>query len=150
MENTREITLSVLEDLIDTCTMEHVIFKTVSDKTKNPHLKSTLNNCADEKNKNILKLKAEIERLGGKLEEKGLQISQKVLEKLGTLKNDKEIISQCEMIDDIVLTEYSKAMNDNILWEVIPLVAKQYFASINLHYKIIYLFKSSPLSTVYS
>ncbi|MDR3627432.1 MAG: DUF2383 domain-containing protein [Ignavibacteriaceae bacterium] len=150
MENTREITLSVLEDLIDTCAMEHEIFRTVSDKTKDPYLKSTLNNCVDEKNKNILKLKAEIERLGGKFEEKGLQISQKILEKFSSLKNDKEIIAQCEEIDDIVLNKYSMAMNGNILWEVIPLVAKQYFASISLHYKIVYSFKSSPLSTVYS
>jgi len=150
MENTREMTLSVLEDLIKTCAVEKVLFKTVSDKTKDSYLKNTLDNCADEKDKNILKLKAEIERLGGKFEEKDFQISQKVLDDFGSYKDEKELISKCEKIDDMVLSKYSTAMNGNILWEVIPLVAKQYFASVNLHYRIVYLFKSNVTNTIYS
>jgi hypothetical protein len=59
-------------------------------------------------------------------------------------------LAQCEKIDDIVLSKYSKAMNGDILWEVVPFVAKQYFASVNLHEKIIYLFKSDLPSAVYS
>ena len=53
-------------------------------------------------------------------------------------------------MDDIVLSRYSKAMNGEILWEVVPLVAKQYFASVNLHCRIMYSFKGNIPSSVYS
>ena len=71
MENAREVTLSILEDLINICKEEHILFKTASNKITNPFLKSTLDNCADEKDKNIHKLETEIERLGGKYYEEG-------------------------------------------------------------------------------
>ena len=150
MENAREVTLSILEDLINICKEENILFKTASDKITNPYLKNTLNNCADEKDRNIHSLETEIKRLGGKFDGKDIQISQKILEKFGSFNDDIEILAQCEKIDDIVLSKYSKAMNGDILWEVVPFVAKQYFASVNLHEKIIYLCKSDLPSALYS
>jgi hypothetical protein len=60
MENVREVTLSILEDLINICKEENILFKTTSDKITNPYLKNTLNNCADEKDRNIHSLETEI------------------------------------------------------------------------------------------
>jgi uncharacterized protein (TIGR02284 family) len=148
MESAREITLSILEDLINTCIMEHILFKTASGKITSPSIKTTLDHCVDEKNSQINKLKNEVTRLGGKFEEKDFQISQNILEEFDSFISDKEILTKCEKIDDIVLKKYSKAMDGNILSEVIPLVAKQYFATVSLHCKIM-CFKSD-LPTVYS
>lgn len=150
MENARENTLSVLADLINICKEEYQLFKTASLNTTNPYLKSTLENCAEEKFRNMNKLMAEIERLGGKMDDDDVQMPAKVLEEIRSVDNDSDILTKCEKIDDIVLSKYSKAMNGNILWEVIPLVAKQYFASVNLHDRIMYLFKRDFPSSVYS
>jgi uncharacterized protein (TIGR02284 family) len=149
MENAREFTLSILADLINICKKEHSLFKSASNKTTNPYLKSTLDNCADEKDKNIHKLENELERLGGKFESKDTQVPPDGIEEPDSFNDDKEILTKCEIMDDIVLNKYSKAMNGDILWEVVPLVAKQYFASVNLHCKIMYSFKSD-VSRVYS
>ena len=150
MENAREVTLSVLEDLINICKEEHILFKTASNKVTDPYLRSTLDNCAEEKSSNIHKLESEMERLGGKFNTGEELITKTVLEEFCSYTNDKEILSRCEELDDIVLSKYSKAMNGDILWEVVPLVAKQYFASVNLHCRIMYSFKSNHTSSVYS
>lgn len=150
MENAREATLWVLEDLINSCKEELILFKTASDKVTDPYLRSTLDNCAEEKHRNIHKLETEIERLGGKFNSGEELISKKAVEDLCSYSNDKEILSRCEELDDIVLSKYSKAMNGDILWEVVPLVAKQYFASVNLHCRIVYSFKRDLPSRVYS
>jgi hypothetical protein len=150
MDNARELTLSVLGDLIRTCKEEHILFKTASGKILNPFLKNTLDNCAEEKIRNIHKLEIELERLGGKYDEKDLELSPKIIEEIESFNDDRDILTKCEMIDEIVLRKYSTAMNGDILWEVVPLVAKQYFASVNLHCRIMYSFRSDLPNSVYS
>jgi uncharacterized protein (TIGR02284 family) len=150
MENAREATITILEDLINICKEENILFKTASIKITNPYLKKTLDNCAEEKDKNIHKLEREVERLGGNFNGKDLEISPQVLGNFDSYDCDKEILTRCEMMDDIVLNKYSNALNGDILWEVIPLVAKQYFASVNLHCRIMYSFKNTLPHPVYS
>jgi uncharacterized protein (TIGR02284 family) len=150
MEKAREATLSILGELINICKEEYALFKTASDKITNPYLRKTLDNCSEEKFSNIKKLAIEIQRLGGKSDGKDIEITQKVLEDFNSFNGDKEILSHCEKIDNIVLNKYSNAMNEDILWEVIPVVAKQYFASVNLHCRIMYSFKSELPHAVFS
>jgi uncharacterized protein (TIGR02284 family) len=151
LENTKEITLSVLEDLINTCSEEYILFKTASEKITNPSLKDILNNCADEKDIIIHKLEKEITRLGGKFNVKNPLIFNKFLEYFDPYKGDMEILTLCEKMDNIVLNKYYEAMNGDILWEVVPLVAKQYFNSVNLHRRIMYsLKKSDPQRLAFS
>jgi uncharacterized protein (TIGR02284 family) len=141
METAREATLSILEDLVNICKEENILFKTASAKISNPHVKRTINNCAEEKEIDVRNLETEIKRLGGTLDRKGPQTSQKVIDEFGLFNDDMAILAKCERIDDIVLNKYFKAMNGDILWEVVPFVVKQYFASVNLHDRIIYLSK---------
>jgi uncharacterized protein (TIGR02284 family) len=150
MDNAREITLAILEDLINICKEEYSLFKSASSRISDPYLKSTLENCVEEKNRNIRKLETEVERLGGKFESMSEQLSPYLVEEINSFNDDKEILSKCEQIDDIVLSRYSNAMNGDILWEVVPLVAKQYFSSVNLHCRIIYSFKNDLPTSIYS
>jgi uncharacterized protein (TIGR02284 family) len=150
MENAREATQVILEDLLNISKEEHFLFKTASEKITNPFLKSILDNCADEKQMNIDKLEMELERIGGKFNRREIEIAQNVLGYFDAFNCDKEILSQCQKFDDVVLNKYSKAMNGDILWEVVPFIAKQYFASVNLHCRIMYSSKNNVPKSVYS
>ena len=141
MGNTREFTIDVLNELIQTCKEEQLLFNSASKRITDPKLIQTLKNYSKEKEKDINKLESEIKRLGGKLI--NLKSNSNYVDNSGDIKaeydNDR-ILLECVNQDVMTLNRYSSAIKEEILWEVIPLVAKQYFESQNMHEKLMHSF----------
>ena len=134
MENTREFTISVLKDLIQNCMEEQSLFKKASKRITDPKLLLTIKNYLEEKASSINKLKREIKRLGGNLNNlEGEPDTSDNSKDITTDYDDERILLECVNKDVMILDRYSNAIKEEILWEVIPLVAKQYFESQNMH-----------------
>ncbi len=137
MENMRAYTISVLNDLIDVCRDEYSFFNKAAKKIEDEKLKNIFQKYASEKNKQLIKLETEVIRLGGNLRDKKneLKLQQSILN------SQPNILRECLKKDDAVMDRYSNAINEDILWEVIPLVAKQYFNSKSIHDGIFTIYK---------
>ncbi len=134
MEDTREFTIAVLKDLIQSCIEEQSLFNRASKKISDPKLLLTISNNSKEKANYISKLEREIKRLGGSLSyqdnmEKNFNNSNDTIADY----DDDRILLECVNKDVMTLNMYSNAIKEEILWEVIPLVAKQYFESQSMH-----------------
>jgi len=133
MENTKEFTIAVLKDLLQNCLEEQSLFKRASLRISDPKIIQKLENYADDKYISICKLETEIKRLGGKVEK--TENDQNISEK-PNIKGDydiNKILLECVNKDTITLNKYSSAIKEEILWEVIPLVAKQFVETQNMH-----------------
>lgn len=134
MEEIKKNTIAVLKDLLRICKDEQSLFQTAADKSTDLKLKHLLAKYSDEKKEYALKLKSEIKRLGENpefQETKPDSFSNVPQEEINY--SQKELLQQCLNFDDNSIKRYSNAVNEDILWEVIPLVAKQYFGALNLH-----------------
>jgi|YelNatPaOPRAMG01_1025707.scaffolds.fasta_scaffold00998_16 uncharacterized protein (TIGR02284 family) len=138
MEDMKKYTIAVLQDLINTCKEEYSLFEKASKKTEDPELKSLFSAYAQEKKEHFIKLESEIRRLGG-----SCKINENNSEKLEDFSKSflhedtqEDLIAECLKKDDQTIRRYFNAIRKNILWEVVPLVAKQYFGSKNLHDQI--------------
>ena len=134
MDQTRENTIAILKDLLRICKDEQSLFQTASDKSKDSRLKKELLKYAREKEEYVLKLKSEIKRLGDSPDLTEIQndgLAGATVKDAEYSAND--LLQQCITKDSISIQRYSAAIKEDILWEVVPLVAKQYFGSINLH-----------------
>ena len=135
MEHMREYTISVLKDLIDVCRDEYTLFKTASENILDESLRLAFKKYSHEKEEHIIKLEAEVRRLGGDLNKTEIQkTSNQYIAK--TAADTQQLLSECVRRDTIAVNLYSTAIREDILWEVIPLVAKQYFGSKNIHDQI--------------
>ncbi len=132
MEYMRAYTISVLNDLIDVCQDEYTLFNKAAKKIEDDNLKQTFQKYASEKKLQIIKLESEVKRLGGCLrnKKKDPQFQHDLLN------STPSILQECIKEDDAVLNKFSSAINEDILWEVVPLVAKQYFTSKSIHERI--------------
>ncbi len=141
MENTREFTIAVLRELIQSCEEEESLFNRASKRITDPKLIQMLKNYSREKAEYIHKLESEIKRLGGKLDDcnSDLISTEKTYDTTTDYDNNK-ILLECVNQDVMTLNRYSSAIKEEILWEVIPLVAKQYFESQNMHEKLMHSF----------
>ncbi len=139
MEHMREYTISVLNDLIEVCRDEYLLFKTALRKIEDENLKQTFHKYTNEKNEQIIKLEAEVKRLGGALRIPSFSAQ---TDKPELLKNTPSILHECIKKDDAVIKRFSSAIKEDILWEVIPLVAKQYFGSKSMHDQISLIYKN--------
>ena len=144
MEYVREYTIKILKDLIDACRDEYLLFNAASEKIKNEILKEAFIKYSQEKQEHIIKLECEVKRLGGDLNEPKNKAT------IGTnilnIKQDtdtKKLLRECVRRDDFAISLYSSAIKEDILWEVIPLVAKQYFGSKNIHEQIYNIFNKT-------
>ncbi len=134
MEDIKKNTIAVLKDLLRICKDEQSLFQTAADKSTDLKLKHLLARYSDEKKEYALKLKNEIKRLGENpefLETISESFSFVTQEEISRSQN--ELLQQCLNIDNNSIKRYSDAVNEDILWEVVPLVAKQYFGALNLH-----------------
>lgn len=132
MDKTKENTISTLKDLLRICKDEQTLFQTASEKSEDPKLKSLLLKYALEKEEYAAKLRNEIQRLGESPELMIIPnspVNQINSEESGYMPSD--ILQKCLKEDDIFIQRYSAAIKDDILWEVVPIIAKQYFGTLN-------------------
>ena len=142
MDQTKKNTIAVLKNLLKICKDEHSLFQAAADNCSDLKLKSSLIQYAKNKDNYASKLKCEIKRLG-----ENPDLPDNTTDKISFMSfngmnyTQNEVLLQCINTDSITIQKYSSAIKEDILWEVIPLVAKQYFDSINLHDQMINLIK---------
>ncbi len=150
MEHMREYTIKILKDLIDACRDEYLLFNAASEKIQNDTLKETFKKYSQEKQEHFIKLECEVKRLGGDLNEpkNNYTVVYPILN-IKAESDTKKLLRECVRKDAIAINMYSAAIKEDILWEVIPLVAKQYFGSKNIHDQIYNIFnKTTETQTV--
>ena len=138
MEYMREYTISVLNDLIDVCRDEYSLFNTAAKNIEDENLKPVFQKYICEKYEQIIKLESEVKRLGGTLRDTILNVQSPQQD---AFNNTPTILRECIKKDYAVINRYSSAIKEDILWEVIPLVAKQYFGSKSMHDQIFSIYK---------
>ncbi len=138
MKVVKDYTIAVLHDLIKTSKDEYFLLELASRKSSDAKLKSLFAVYAVEKKEHIIKLEAEIRRLGGNSEtnKDDLEISIEFYESSFFEESQNGIIAECLKKDNLTILRYFDAIRKNIMWEVIPLVAKQYFECKSLHDQI--------------
>jgi len=138
MKDITKYTITVLQDLIKTCEDDYLLLEIVSLKAVDNELKSLFSAYADETKRHLNKLVIEIKRLGG-CAELNKDDSESPIEFFNSSKfkeSDNGMIVECLKKDDLILRKYFYALRKNIMWEVVPIVAQQYFESKNLHDQI--------------
>lgn len=99
MDRTRNFTISILKDLLNTCHKEFNFFRYTSRFITNPNLKNIFNKYSLEKSKDIYKLESEIIRLGGEVYEANNEfLNPDSNDDINTLKSDEKILSEWENI----------------------------------------------------
>ena len=146
MKETRGFTLNVLHDLIKTSKDEYFLLELASRKSDDTKLKSLFANYAFAKKEHIIKLEAEIQRLGGYFEtnKDDLEISIEFYESSFFEENQNGILAECLKKDNLTILRYFAAIRENIMWEVVPLVAKQYFECKSFHDQIENIYMEKP------
>ena len=64
--------------------------------------------------------------------------------------NQDRMIEECLMKDDLMILKYFYSIRKKIMWEVVPLIAEQYFRSKNLHDQIKNICKDRVERSLYS
>lgn len=138
MKDIINYTIAVLQDLIEINKDEYQLFESASHKSLDAELKSLLNAYAGEKEDYISKLENEVIRLGGCVgtNKNDPGSSNEFYESSLYDENWNRLIADCLKKDDLVINKYFYAIRKNIMWEVIPLIAKQYFGSKSFHDQI--------------
>jgi uncharacterized protein (TIGR02284 family) len=135
MEHMREYTINILKDLLDACREEYILLNTASENIKNDTLKEIFGKYSQKKYEYAVKLECEIKRLGGDLDnQKNPELKNPFQPGLNT--DTGKLLRECVRRDSMAFKLYSSAIKEDILWEVIPLIAKQYFETKNIHDQI--------------
>ncbi|MDR3628103.1 MAG: PA2169 family four-helix-bundle protein [Ignavibacteriaceae bacterium] len=131
MKDDKKYTIAVLQDLIKTNKDEYLLFEVASRRSDDNELKSLLVDYTCEKEKYIVKLESEVLRLGGcsAASKNDSENSIEFYKASSFEENPNGLIEECLKKDDLALKRYFYAIRKNIMWEVIPIVAKQYFGS---------------------
>lgn len=138
MKDITKFTINVLQDLITSCENDYLLLEIVSLKSEDKELKSLFSAYADETKMHKNKLVSELERLGGfaELNKNDSEIPIEFFNSSEFKAIDISMIEECLKKDDLMLKKYFNALRKNIMWEVVPVIAQQYFGSKNLHDQI--------------
>ena len=149
MEGAREFTLSILKGLIESSREEYSMYMAACKKVNDSKLKQILKNYITQKEEYIKKLESEIKRLGGNQPNTALEsnLNSDSL-KYFAEDCDDNILNECVEKNKSTLNKYSTAINEDILWEVVPLIAKQYFDSKNMHNNLVYIYGKMHPTTI--
>ncbi len=132
MDYIRSRTLKILNDLMKSVSKSNRSIQNTVQYISNAQLKNIFKDLLQERIKQSLKLKSEILRLGGKVEE----CSENLEFKLDAASiNSDELIKHFLQENELVSMQYKSALNEDILWEVIPVISKQFFKTEELNNK---------------
>ena len=151
MKDVKDYTIAVLHELLSTSKAEYSLLNITSRKLKEAELKSLFAAYAVEKKVHIIKLGREIGRLGvsSEIVKDDSENLIEYFESSQIEKNQDLLIEECLRKDDLMILEYFNAMRKNIMWEVVPLIAHQYFRSKNFHDQIKNLFTERTERSIY-
>jgi uncharacterized protein (TIGR02284 family) len=141
-----ERTLEVLNSLVKNCIQTEESYRNAAEQIHDENLKQIFVIHAYQKAEYAAKLKAEIKRLGGTVNKEN-EID--AIEHLETLEAVADLINNCELKEARAVKNYEIAMNEDILWEVIPIVSRQYLETQESYNQIKYLKTSYSESFVH-
>lgn len=152
MNDIQKYTIEVLQELIKTNKDEYLLFEAASRKSGDAVLKTLFVEYAAQKEESISKLEKEVLRLGGH-SEADQKDSGNSSEYYGSSlfdKNWEKLIADCLMKDELSINKYFYAIRKDIMWEVIPLIAKLYFGAKSLHDQIRNIYMERPVGLVHN
>ncbi len=151
MKDVKDYTIAVLRELSKTSRDEYSLLKKTSRKLEDIELKSLFAAYAVEKNVHIIKLEKELGKQGVSFEMFKDDSDNPIdyFEPSIIDENQDLLIEECLEIDELIILKYFNAMRQNIMWEVVPLIANQYFRSKNLHDQIKNIFTDRTLRSIH-
>lgn len=124
-------TISVLNDLIETCKDGEKGFRECAQDLKNPQLKTILMQRAQDCATASAELQQLVRTLGGDPETSGsvagdLHRRWVDLKSMVTGKDDEAILNECERGEDVALKSYRKALDKDLPAEIRVVIQRQY------------------------
>ena len=124
-------TISVLNDLIETCKDGEYGFQSSAEHVKNPELQQVFTARAAECRKGAEVLQAQVRQLGGEADEGGSAsgaIHRGWVAVKGTLSGygEKAMLEECERGEDAALARYRDALKEDLPPDVRAVVERQY------------------------
>lgn len=140
MEFFRENTINVLKELIRNCKFAENLLRTSAKEFHDENLKKIFIYYADQNSSYVNKLNSEITRLGGVAED----LSEETTYYDHSFGDIQEHLKACESSVNTAVNNYKEiALREDILWEVVPVIAKQYYGEKEAHEKILTLGKGA-------
>lgn len=140
MEFFRNNTIKVLKELIRNCKYAEELLRNSASEFDDPSLKKIFFYYADQNSGYIRKLNSEILRLGGSTEE--LQEENNYFNE--DISSVKDRLKICENTVNNAVKNYKEiSLREDILWEVIPVIAKQYYGELEAQEQIQVLSKGA-------
>jgi uncharacterized protein (TIGR02284 family) len=138
MNDIKKYTIEVLQELIDTNRDEYILFESASQKSEDAELKSLFAVYTGKKDEYISNLEKEIRRLGGYFgaNKNELKNSFESYNSFLFEQTRDNMIAEFLKKGDLTINKYFHAIKKNIMWEVVPLIAMQYFGLKTLHDQI--------------
>ena len=123
--------IDTLNDLIETCKDGEYGFRACAEHTQAADLKADLTRHADECQKGARELQTAVVKLGGKPDEKGSasgSVHRGWVALRGSLSgySDVAMLEECERGEDVALSRYRKALEEELPPDVRPIVERQY------------------------
>lgn len=138
MANVNDKTISVLNDLIETCRDGEQGFRTAADGVNDPNLKALFNRYSAQRGEFASELQALVSGLGGSPSTAGsaagavhrgwINIKQAV-----TGKDMRSVISEAERGEDMAKESYQKALQEYMSPEIRSVIQRQYSAVLEAH-----------------
>lgn len=129
-DSNNEKTISVLNDLIETCRDGETGFHNAAEHAERPELKQLFNSLASQRGSFVNELEVHVSGLGGKPAQQG-HVAAVAHRGWMDLKaavvptSDKAILEECERGEDYAKKAYTDALKEPLLADVMPIVAKQ-------------------------
>jgi uncharacterized protein (TIGR02284 family) len=141
MNEQKEI-LSIVDDLIETLKDGEEGFKQAAEGVRDPQLKSLFNEYSNQRSRFATELQAQARSLGKSEPETSSSAAGALhrawinLKSAVTKGDDHAILAECERGEDSAVTQYRKAMDDNLPAPLRELVSRQYTDIVSAHDRI--------------
>jgi uncharacterized protein (TIGR02284 family) len=138
MANVNDKTISVLNDLIETCRDGENGFRSAAEGVKDPNLKALFNRYSAQRGEFASELQALVAGLGGDAQSTGsvagaahrgwINIKSAV-----TGRNEAAVVSEAERGEDVAKASYQKALQEYMSPEIRAVISRQYSAVLEAH-----------------
>jgi uncharacterized protein (TIGR02284 family) len=138
MADVNDKTISVLNDLIETCRDGETGFRTAAEGVNDPNLKALFNRYSGQRGEFSSELQALVTGLGGKPEKSG-SVAGAVhrgwmdIKSAVTGKDVAAIISEAERGEDVAKATYQRALQEYMSPEIRAVIHRQYSAVLEAH-----------------
>jgi uncharacterized protein (TIGR02284 family) len=145
---TNDDTISVLNNLVETCKDGQDGFQTAADGVKNSELKTLFNKYSQQRAQFAAELQGEVRRLGGDPEKAGSVVATLHrgwinIKSAVTGEDESAVLAECERGEDSAVSNYQDALKANLPADVKSVVRRQFTQVKEAHDRIRSLEKAS-------